>query len=94
MVKSSFALDSDKENDEFGRKYIPEEFVWMTLNKGEGPFSPHINPNTYLIYISFFIEGRWAFFTIPPLLVEFLRLTHLHITQLAINSLHIIMGVV
>lgn len=40
MVKSSFALDSDKENDEFGRKYIPEEFVWMTLNKGEGPFSP------------------------------------------------------
>ena len=87
MVKSRFALDSDEERDDFERRYISEGFAWRTLNEGEDPFSPFINPD--ITPLCLILHGRF-----PHLLVQFLRLTRLHITQLAINSLHIIMGVV
>lgn len=57
MGKSRFALETDEEIDDFGRRFISEGFVWRTLNKGENPFSPCINPIKYPIYISFFMEG-------------------------------------
>ena len=87
-----FSLDTNEKRVEFERKYIPDGTPWRVVNRGEDPFSPFIQPGACPSYVSFFMEAELRF---PYHLfqVQFLRLTRLHITQLATNTVRIILGV-
>lgn len=65
--------------------------VWRVSAKGENLFK-NLTHGITPIYTSFFMESGLR---LPhePLLVDFLRDTHLHIGQLATNTVRVILGV-
>lgn len=89
-----YALVSDKRKKRFHKKILPADLEWEEHADPDDAIASLLDfdEGTYPIYTSYFLQtGLRILF--HPLLVDFLHRTRLHLSQLAPNSVRIILVV-
>lgn len=88
-----YQLATEERKKEFHRRFLPKEFKLEEL-EGDGDVIAErlaFNAGMYPIYTSYFLQARLRV-PFDPLLVHSLQRIHLHLSQVAPNTVRIILG--